>query len=234
MRELQFYNKRFEEAVRKALQIFDRPITEEDALNVKSLSCWEFTFNVEDCDTFSAFKNLTYLEINVGFEDLSFLDNLQNLADLSIEFYRDNFDCAYLLPLKKLENVFISGGDISDFKFHNFEALTKLPNLKDIGLHEFGTVDLSPLKDMPHLKEFFCGWADKVYNIEAISNLVNLELLRLIDVTIPNLDFMRSLPDEMSLELCGINILADVDLEELRRFKECDLDEIEINGKRVI
>ena len=234
MRELLFYNKRFEKAVRNELQIFDRPITEEDALKAEKLSCWEFTFDIEDCDTLSAFKNLTYLEINVGFEDLSFLDNLQNLADLSIDFYRDNFDFAYLLPLKKLEIVFISGGDMSGFKFHNFEALTKLPNLKDIGLHEFGTVDLSALKDMPHLKAFFCGWADKVYNIEAISNLVNLELLRLIDVTIPNLDFMRSLPNEMALELCGVNILADVDLEELQRFKECDLDEIETNGKRIV
>jgi hypothetical protein len=38
----------------------------------------------------------------------------------------------------------------------------------------------------------------------------------------------------MALELCGINILDSVDLEELGRFKECDLDEIEINGVRVI
>lgn len=234
MNELRFYKEDFEDEVRQALQIYDRPLTEKDALHIYGLDCSNFTFIFEDCETLSMFKNLDRLDINIGFEDLSFLSKLQNLEVLSIEFYRDNFDCAYLLPLKKLEIAFISGGDISDFIFHNFEALTKLPNLKDIGLHEFGTVDLSALKDMPHLKAFFCGWADTIYNIEAISNLVNLEHLRLIDVTIPNLDFMRPLPNKMSLELCGINILANVDLEELRRFKECDLDEIEIKGKRVI
>lgn len=234
MKELQFYNKRFEKAVRNALQIFNRPITEEDALKAEELSCWEFTFDIEDCDTLSAFKNLTYLEINVGFEDLSFLENLTNLTHLNLDFYRFNFDTRYLLPLKKLEILFISGGDLSDFVFHNFERIAELPNLNDIGLHEFGTVDLAVLKDMPNVKSFFCGWADKVYNIEAISNLVHLEHLRLIDITIPNLDFMRPLQNEMALELCGISILDSVDLEELRRFKECDLDEIEVNGVRVI
>lgn len=234
MRELQFYNKRFEEAVRKALQIFDRPLTEEDALNVKSLSCWEFTFDIEDCGALSAFKNLAYLEINVGFEDMSFFKNLANLTHLNLDFYRSNFDTNYLLPLKKLEILFVSGGDMSGFVFHNFERIAELPNLNDIGLHEFGTVDLAVLKDMPYIKSFFCGWADKVNNIEAISNLVHLEHLRLIDVTIPNLEFMRSLPNEMALELCGVNILDSVDLQELRRFKECDLDEIEINGERVV
>ena len=42
MRELLFYNKRFEKAVRNELQIFDRPITEEDALKAEKLSCWLF------------------------------------------------------------------------------------------------------------------------------------------------------------------------------------------------
>ena len=44
MKELYFYNKRFEEAVRNELKIFDRPITEEDALKADALSLWEFTF----------------------------------------------------------------------------------------------------------------------------------------------------------------------------------------------
>ena len=103
MQELQFYNKRFETVVRNALQIFDKPITAEDAQKAEQLSCWEFTFDIEDCDTLSAFKNLTYLEINVGFEDLSFLENLTNLTHLYLDFYRSNFNTGYLLPLKKLQ-----------------------------------------------------------------------------------------------------------------------------------
>ena len=234
MKELQFYNKSFEKTVRKELQIFDRPITEADARKVKTLNCWEFTFDIEDCDTLSAFSKLTCLEIVIGFEDLSFFKNLTSLTRLYINFFESNFDICYLLPLKQLEILIVSGGDLSDFIFHNFERIAEFPNLKDIGLHEFGTVDLVVLKDMPYIKGFFCGWADKVYNIEAISNLVNLEYLGLYDVVIQNLNFMRSLPNEIHLELCGIRILDRVDLAELRRFKECILDEIEINGERVI
>ena len=232
--ELQFYNKNFEDVVRQELLIHDRPLTEEDALLVYDLDCSEFTFDIEDCETLCAFKNLDWLSINVCFEDFSFLKELSKLEELSMEFYQDNFDFSYLTPLKKLRTLFVSGGDYSDFEFHNFEELTKLPHLEDISLHEFGTVNLAALRQMPYLKGFFCGWGDKVYNIEAISYLVNLEDLTLIDVTLPNIDFLRTLPSAMALELCGVNILENVDFKELDRFKERELDEIEINGERII
>ena len=234
MKELYFHKDGFEDAVREELQIYDRPITDEDALLALNLDCSNFTFNSEDCDTLCVFKNLEVLSINVGFENLSFLQGLPKLEELSMEFYRHNFDCAYLVPLQNLRTLFVSGGDISDFEFHNFEELTKLPLLEDLSLHEFGTVNLAALRQMPYLKEFFCGYANDVYNIEAISYLVNLEALTLIDVTMPNLNFMRTLPDKMVLELCGVNILENVDFTELNRFQEYDLSEIEINGKMVM
>ena len=234
LKELQFCNKEFEKVVRHELLIYDRPITDEDALLAYDLDCSEFTFDIEDCETLCAFKNLDWLSINVGFEDLSFLKELPKLEELSMEFYQHNFDFSYLVPLQNLRTLFVSGGDISDFEFHNFEELTKLPHLEDLSLHEFGTVNLAALRQMPYLKGFFCGYANNVYNIEAISYLVNLEGLTLIDVTIPNLNFMRTLPDNMILDLCGVNILENVDFTELHRFKEYDLSEIEINGERVM
>lgn len=234
LKELQFCNKEFEKVVRHELLIYDRPITDEDALLAYDLDCSEFTFDIEDCETLCAFKNLDWLSINVGFEDLSFLKELPELEELSMEFYQHNFDFSYLVPLQNLRTLFVSGGDISDFEFHNFEELTKLPHLEDLSLHEFGTVNLAALRQMPYLKGFFCGYANNVYNIEAISYLVNLEGLTLIDVTIPNLNFMRTLPDNMILDLCGVNILENVDFTELHRFKEYDLSEIEINGERVM
>lgn len=234
LKELQFCNKEFEKVVRHELLIYDRPITDEDALLAYDLDCSEFTFDIEDCETLCAFKNLDWLSINVGFEDLSFLKELPELEELSMEFYQHNFDFSYLVPLQNLRTLFVSGGDISDFEFHNFEELTKLPHLEDLSLHEFGAVNLAALRQMPYLKGFFCGYANNVYNIEAISYLVNLEGLTLIDVTIPNLNFMRTLPDNMILDLCGVNILENVDFTELHRFKEYDLSEIEINGERVM
>lgn len=234
MKEFQFFNKKFENVVRHELLIYDRPLTEEDALQAYNLDCSEFTFDIEDCEILCAFKNLELLSINVGFEDLSFLKEFSKIEELSMEFYRNSFNFSYLTPLKNLRALFVSGGDLSDFEFNNFEELTKLPHLEDLYIHEFGAVDLAALKQMPYLKGFFCGYANKVYNIEAISYLVNLESLTLIDVTLPNFDFLRTLPSTMVLDLCGVNILENVDFKELQRFEECTLDEIEINGKRVI
>ena len=234
MKELQFFNKEFEAVVRHELLIYDRPLTEDDALLVYDLDCSEFTFGIEDCETLCAFKNLDWLSINVGFENLSFLKELPNLEELAMDFYQSFFDCSYLTPLQHLRSLSISGGDLSGFEFHYFEELTKLPCLESLVLNEFGTVNLATLKQMPYLKCFYCGYANKVYNIEAISYLVNLEGLTLIDVTLPNIDFLRTLPNRMVLTLYGINILENVDFKELERFEECDLDEIEINGERVI
>lgn len=234
MKELYFYKDGFEDAVREELLIYDRPITDEDALLVSDLDCSNFTFDSEDCETLCEFKNLETLCINIGFENLSFLKGLPKLEELAMEFYRHNFDCSYLVPLQNLRSLCVSGGAISDFKFHNFEKLTKLTRLEDLTLHEFGTVNLAALRQMPYLKGFYCGYANNVYNIEAISCLVNLKGLTLIDVTIPNLNFIRTLPDNMILDLCGVNILENVDFTELHRFQEYDLSEIEINGKRIM
>ena len=89
MNELRFFKKDFEDAVRRSLQVYDRPLTEKDALFLYGLDCSNFIFNFEDCDTLCMFKNLDRLDINIGFEDLSFLSKLQNLEVLGIEFYRD-------------------------------------------------------------------------------------------------------------------------------------------------
>ena len=48
MKELQFFNKKFEDVVRHELLIYDRPLTEEDALVAYDLDCSEFTFDIED------------------------------------------------------------------------------------------------------------------------------------------------------------------------------------------
>ena len=95
MKELQFFNKEFEAVVRHELLIYDRPLTEDDALLVYDLDCSEFTFGIEDCETLCVFKNLDWLSINVGFENLSFLKEFPKLEELSMEFYRHNFDFTY-------------------------------------------------------------------------------------------------------------------------------------------
>ena len=234
MKELKFHNKEFENEVRAELLIFDRPLTTDDALNVYDLDCSNFTFDIEDCNTLCTFKNLDWLHICIGFEDFSFFERLENLESLFVEFYRKNFDCSYLSELKKLKTLTISGGAVSSFKFHNFENLTKLSSLESLGLHEFGSVDLSALKQMTHLKDFFCGYADNIKNIDAITYLVNLECLNLIDVTVNNFDFLNTLKKSMILELCEVDSLENFDVEKLKRFEKVDLENIRVNGDIVI
>ncbi len=233
MKQLKFYNPIFENVVRNELLIFDRPITDEDALLVYDLDCSEFTFDIEDCETLCSFKNLIWLSINVRFENLSFLKALPNLEELIMDFYQSFFDCSYLSSLQCLRSLVISGGDLSGFEFLNFNALSQLSALEDLSLHEFGSVDLSALKDMTQLTGFFCGYANKVENIEAISHLIKLEGLTLIDIVVDNLGFLDTLSDDLILGLCGVEVIEKVDVNKLKRFKECSLDESVINGKKM-
>ena len=234
MKQLEFVNKSFEKVVRHELLIYDRPITDEDALLAYDLDCSDFIFDIEDCETLCAFKNLDWLDITIGFENMSFLQNLKNLEELTIEFYGDDFDFTYLSLLKKLTSIMVTGGAWSNFNFHNLNAISQLPLLKELTLHEFGSVDLLALKEMPQLKGFYCGYASKVENVSVISNLINLESLILIDFAVDNLEFLDSLSEDLILTLCSIEVVGQVSIEKLKRFKEYDLDEIVANGKRII
>ena len=233
MKNLIFHNEEFESEVRNELLIYDRPITEEDALLVYDLDCSNFTFDIEDCETLCSFKNLDWLSINIGFEDFSFLQRLEFLEELSLEFYRKTFDVSLLAPLKNLRSLFISGGDLSNFRFVNTDAFAKLTSLKDLTLHEFGYADLSFLKEMPYLEGFYCGYAIEVSNIDSIASLGNMDSLTLIDIDIKSLAFLDTLKDDMLLDLLGINVTEDYDIERLKRFREVDVSETIINGMAV-
>lgn len=229
MKELIFYNPRFERVVRHELSIKDRPITDTDALNVFDLDCSEFSFDNRDYEILSAFKNVDTLYINTRAEELDFLKSLPLLEELNLEIWSSNgfLDFNYFSCLKYLKDLAISGGDVSDIRLKNLEALETLENLEYLSLHEFGTVDLRPLRKMPWLKGLFCAYADEVYDIEAISTLVNLEDLILIDVEMESLDFLDVFPDSLSVELCGIKVRTGIDYEKLARFSEGNFEDIE-------
>lgn len=231
MKALKFYNKEFEMVVRHELLLYDREITEDDVLKVLDLDCSEFTFNMDDCETISFFKNLDWLSINVNFEDLSFLRNFKYLEELSIEFYRDTFDATHLLPLSNLRTLFVSGGVISNFKFKNTYAFTKLPNLISLSLHEFGEIDLLFLKDMPCLESFACLYANKANNVETVSLVSTLKYLDLCDIKLECLSFLDGLKDELKLYLTAVVVEKEYDVEKLKRFRAVDLIESTINEK---
>ena len=228
-KELVFYHHEFEQIVRQELLISDRAITDEDALKVFDLDCSNFTFDSRDYDALSAFKNLDRLVINTRADELDFLKELPLLEELNLETWGgDNtvdFNC--FSHLAHLRELFVSGGDVSSIDYKNLEGLTGLKNLETLTLHEFGTVDLRPLRKMPWLKGLYCGYANEVYDIDDIAELCYLEGLTLIDVEIDNLDFLDKFPDSLIIELCGLRVKQGVDYNKLSRFTESDFDEID-------
>ena len=219
--------------MRRALSITDRNIYPSDVLKISELDLSEMCFDVRDCDVMCRFENLESLYINFGFEDISFLSSIKNLRVLNLESYCSTFDFKYLSELKGLKELFVSGGDYSSMRMVNLEEISCIDGLEYLGLHEFGYVDLRPLKKMSQLKEFLCGWADEVINYDSISELKTLKNLMLIDLKLDDIDFLRNLPAEMCLELCGINFTKQIDTGIFDRFLEKDLSEITINNERV-
>ena len=229
VRELKFYHSEFEQVVRHELLISDRPITEEDALKVFDLDCSNFTFDSRDYEALSAFKNLDWLTINTRADELDFLKALPLLEELNLETWGGNnsVDFNHFSHLAQLRELFVSGGDVSSIDYKNLEGLTKLEKLESLTLHEFGTVDLRPLRSMPWLKGLYCGYANEVFDIGAIATLSNLEALTLIAVEMDNLEFLDSFPDSLVIELCGLRVKKGIDHSKLARFVEGKFEEIE-------
>ena len=66
--------------------------------------------------------------------------------------------------MRELTYLMVSGGDYSDIKFNNLDALVQLSHLEELLLHEFGPVDLAPLERMPQLKHFSLLYTDSAHN----------------------------------------------------------------------
>ena len=73
-----------------------------------------------------------------------------------------------------------------------------------------------------------------VFNIEVVQTLKNLKTLTLIDFSVENLNFLDSFPDDIELELCGIEVKEGIDIEYLKRFINADISEITVGRKMII
>ena len=228
-KELKFYHPGFEQVVRHELLISDRAITDEDALNVFDLDCSDFIFDSRDYEALSAFKNLDYLMINTRADELDFLKALPLLEELNLETWGGNntVDFNHFSHLAHLRELLVSGGDVSSIDYKNLEGLAALKKLECLTLHEFGTVDLRPLRSMPWLKGLYCGYANEVYDIEAIAALSNLESLTLIGIEMESLEFLDSFPDSLIIGLYELRVKKGIDHSKLSRFVEGDFEEIE-------
>lgn len=229
---LKFFDKRFEETVRAALNIYDRPVYDSDAVLLEKLDC-DFWFNEADCEVLSAFTNLKELSIDGGDWLLPAIAGLPKLEVLYLTggAGEEGVDFRNFLPLTSLTTLVVSGGARSHMNLCHLEGLTELKNLTDLCLHEFGCVDLKPLENMVWLKRFFCGYADSVANAGVIRNLVHLEYLELVDFEVEDLCFIEALPETMKLTIGGMRIKQKFDLSRLERFKEREMFENTVAGE---
>jgi hypothetical protein len=113
------------------------------------------------------------------------------------------------------------------------ESLVKLKHLEELILHEFGSVNLSPLENITQLKHFSLLYTDSAQKVETIGKLHWLESLTLRGLYIDNLDFLDSLPNNIELELCGIEIYGrrDIDVLKWKRFEKRDICEIGVKDQ---
>lgn len=228
--ELLFHNFEFEHEVRERLNIFDRAITETDALLVTELDLSNFNTDENEIDTLIHFKNLKTLALEMKNIGSSFWRNFPKLEDLVWITWNGPIDFSVFSNMKNLVRLTVSGGDYSSIAFENLDALIPLKNLGYLELHEFGSVDLAPLAFMKQLKSLAVRYSHKVCNITVIATMTQLEQLTLEGLSVDNMDFLDTLPDNIELELCGIQIPSreSINIEKWKRFTNKNICEIEI------
>lgn len=229
--DLIFQHPEFEAEVRARLDIWDRPLTKEDALLVSVLELNNFRFQKGDLETLFNFTNLTELAINTGKLDHDFWEHFPKLKDIYWSCWAGTVDFECFRTMYELWSLVVTGGDWSSAEFKNIEALLDLRQLKILVLHEFGAVDVGPVGMMTQLEGLAIEYARKVENIDAIGKLSQLEELVLTGLTVDNLDFLNNMPDDMKLDICGIHVREEVDVSKWKRFTSRDVSEISANDR---
>lgn len=224
---LTFQHREFEAEVRAKLNIYERPITDEDALSATDIDL-SMIYCFEELETLSHFHNLTSLSVSTRKVPRSFWRNFPKLEELCWICLWGPVDFKCFRHMENLHSLCVSGGDDSGIDYLNLDALQGLKKLEALELHEFGSVDIAPLESMTQLKWFALRYPDKVINIETISSMVFLEELVLHDLWLDNADFLDGLPDTVRLEMCGMQFYNDVDVQKWKRFKNRDICENEV------
>ena len=230
-----FHHPEFECVVREELNIKDGPITEQDLLKVSDLECFNFDFKTEDIETLKCCKNLRQLDLNNYTEVFDFLDSFPLLEELCIETHGKGYrvDFNIFSNLHNLKKLWVSGGSRSNMDLLHLNALIPLKDLRFLSLHEFGSVDLLFLVEMPWIEEFECRYGSEVANIESIKELKKLSYLCIEGIEINDLNFLNSLPDSLILEMCGVEVHEGINPDKLRRFRKVDISEMTVGNQPI-
>ena len=127
--DILFHHHEFEYEVRDTLGIPSDPITEEDVLRVTELDLSNFDFLQEDRDTLALFKNLTSLDINIGYTPSEYWHNFPKLKHFYLCYWGGNVDFVSFQKMTDLEMLWVSGGDYSSIDYLNLGVLVELTHL---------------------------------------------------------------------------------------------------------
>jgi len=125
----------------------------------------------------------------------------------------------------------VGGGIFSNVGFINICALKKLPLLEYLSIGDFGEIDLDMICDVKQLKELCIGWGGNAFNCEKLKELTNLTSLVLYDIKIKSLGFLNELSTNINLNLGGLEVEEEFDLDSLKRFEKCEHEMLLINGR---
>lgn len=174
--KVEFQEPLVEKAVRKALGITEETfITEEMLDQITELRIvGEEILTPED-----TLEIRNWIYVNGKDQEESPQGSIEDLSDFSL--------------MKNLETLVLCRQKLRDLS-----PLGNLP-LENLNLHENKLIEISPLKELPNLKNLFLG-NNPCTNLEVLGECLRLENLNLDAMVIKNLDFLEFLDlEELSL-----------------------------------
>ncbi|WP_270606150.1 leucine-rich repeat domain-containing protein [Bacillus mobilis] len=179
------------------------PITKEDLLKVKTLKITDGQNN--------------------GIRDLSGLEYMTNLEDLTLEkFELKNID--FISDLKNLKSV-----NVANNKIESLEPLVKLGKIEALNISNNNVKNLETLFTLNSLKKLNIS-ANKINNesLQGIQQLTNLDSLIVNNNNISNLDEISNLPKLFELEIKENKIVDITPLTKAKELRFLDLSDNKI------
>ncbi len=236
-----FHNTVLEKEIRKKLCIPEGPINMSDLQKITALECIpvsglyseEGLYDEKDMEILRNCNNLEGLTLNIWKTDLSFIRSFPRLKWLVLGHWSGSKDWDFnvLRECTMLEELTIDGHLTLKGEYYVINNLVPLQTLKYLSVRLFGGLDLKFLEGMTSLEHIDFREGGKLIHTESIKSLKNLKSLSLDELSLDSLDFIDALPDDIDLTLGGLRVRDDFDLSSLKRFKECDAEELIINGK---
>lgn len=126
-------------------------------------------------------KNLNTLEINGDINDITFLNELNNLEYLGLQENRNLTDISALASMEKLKEL-----DLIKTGVYDISALKNLKRLTKIILNDTNIEDVSALANLPNLKSIFLA-NTKVKDISMLADLPKLEMLNVYNTNVEDI-----------------------------------------------